>query len=109
MVTALSTTGTNIGLMSEEWWVGRGILLGLSTVLQKIPVTVMNILFHIEVMAQKREETSGRRWVPRWYPVVPWVFWGMSVTGSFAITIILTSKGLLGTTDIGETGVPCKI
>ena len=30
------------------------------------------------------------------------------MTSSFLITVILTAKGLLGTSDVGETGVPCQ-
>ena len=95
--------------MSQEWWCGRAILLALSLGLQKIPMTILNALFRVEFQAEKTKATHGsRRCVPRWFPVVPWVFWGILVTGSFAFTVILTSKGLLGTNELGETGVPCQ-
>ena len=112
VVSALSSAGTSdkaVGIASEEWWVGRGILLALSMGLQKIPMTILNALHRVEEKARNQEATpGGRRCVPRWYPVVPWCFWGITVTSSFLITVILTSKGLLGTSDIGETGVPCQ-
>jgi len=112
VVSALSSAGTSdkaVGIASEEWWVGRGILLALSMGLQKIPMTILNALHRVEETARNQEANpGGRRCVPRWYPVVPWCFWGIAVTSSFLITVILTAKGLLGTSDIGETGVPCQ-
>ena len=95
--------------MSQEWWCGRAILLALSLGLQKIPMTILNALFRVEFQAEKTNATHGsRRCVPRWYIVVPWCFWGIVVTGSFAFIVILTSKGLLGSNDLGDTGTPCQ-
>ena len=112
VVAALSSAGVSdkeIGIASQEWWLGRTILLALSMGLQKIPMTILKALIRVELKAQSTEATHGsRRCVPRWFPVVPWVFWGILVTGSFAFTVILTSKGLLGTNELGETGVPCQ-
>jgi hypothetical protein len=34
--------------------------------------------------------------------------WFAFVFGSFAVVIVLTSKGLLGTKEFDQTGVPCK-
>ena len=107
VVAALSSAGVSdkaVGIASEEWWVGRGILLAFSMGLQKIPMTILNTLLRIEEIARKKEATHGhergaRCWsrqdglrVPRWYPVVPWSFWGIAVAGSFLFTVMLTSK-----------------
>ena len=39
---------------------------------------------------------------------MPWLAWFIVVFGSFAVVIVLTSKGLLGTKEFDQTGVPCK-
>ena len=46
--------------------------------------------------------------MPRLYIIVPWLTLGACVIGSFLITGMLTSKGLLGTNEFDETGVPCR-
>jgi hypothetical protein len=107
VIAALSSAGVSdkaVGLASEEWWVGRGILLAFSMGLQKIPMTVLNSLLRIEEIARKKAATHGHErgawcWssqgglrVPRWYPAVPWSFWGIAVAGSFTFVVLLTSK-----------------
>ena len=40
---------------------------------------------------------------------MPWLLWGVCVCASFAVTISLTSKGVVGSDDYDDmTGVPCK-
>ena len=51
MVAALSTNGTDnaqLDIVSQEWWIGRLLLLSLSMGMQKIPVLLLLGLFKIE-------------------------------------------------------------
>jgi hypothetical protein len=117
-VAALSTSEAELDLVSQEWWTGRLLLVVLSLSMQKIPLLVVLGAFKVEHIAQLAQGTHGRRtigsrkrgcYLPRVFTVVPWLTWGACVIGSFLVTGVLTSKGLLGSNEFDETGtVPCK-
>ena len=117
MVAALSTdkSETQLNLASQEWWTGRLLLVALSLGMQKIPVAVVQASFRIEQQAQRAYAIYGQRTLckrkcplSRRYALVPWFMLSACVFGSFAVTVLLTSKGLFGTKEFDETGVPCK-
>ena len=117
MVAALSNdkSETQLNLASQEWWTGRLLLVALSLGMQKIPVAVVQASFRIEQEARRAYAIYGQRTLckrkcplSRWYVLVPWFMWSACVFGSFAVTVLLTSKGLFGTKEFDETGVPCK-
>ena len=90
----------------------------LSLALQRIPVFILRISFRIEDTVQKAYSLSDHRIlkcprklrcrVPRSYAVFPWFLLYVFVIGSFFVTGLLTSKGLLGTNEFDETGTPCR-
>ena len=93
---------------------GSGIFTAWHVLSVCVVVKYLNLVLQT---AQLSSATHGHRSlcpdkqrcsVPRLYIVVPWFVWFACVTGSFAVTGVLTSKGLLGTNEFDETGVPCR-
>ena len=87
------------------WWQGKAMLAALSLVLQKVPISLMSLLFRLErsrrranAMQLKPVRFCGLCKVRRAFTVVPWIAFVLLVVVCFGTTIILTSTGFLQST-----------
>jgi hypothetical protein len=92
-----------IGLLGDsEWWQGKAMLAALSLLLQKVPITMLSLLFQTE---RKRQRALAMHLMPykvcglckagRAFTIVPWFAFFLVVVACFGVTTILTSTGFL--------------
>ena len=109
-------------LEDESWWQGKVMLAALSLLLQKIPISFLNVLFRLE-RSRRRAIAMGLKpatCVPiiglckirRAFTVVPWVTFVILTAACFALTIVLTSTGFLQSSSVGsgfdDDGTHCQ-
>ena len=95
---------------SGTQFTGKLIVLVLSLLLQKIPVMVVRSCFsrarkQRRKVAQGRDVAIGHIHSPT--TTAPWIGLFVLVVGSFAFTLLLTSKGLFESAQGATKNVPC--
>ena len=94
--------GVNGMLGDSSWWQGKAMLAALSLVMQKVPITMLSLLFQSNrkrqrslAMHLKPYKLCGLFKLGRAFTIVPWFAFFLLVVGCFGVTIILTSTGFL--------------